>query len=201
MPVGYSVTRGDQHSPGRRRAFTCRKRKSLGKKELSNQCNRPVPRARQFASRDLPEVSACSFPEFHSAFCRTAPGKGQEVQGATDILGRRNNKHVSLCSWQALAHSSDRVELSPPPANRPVSPAPSSPLGTSCSSAARVQRPSADARDKEEGVGSSCFPPETALGFLTLALLRPDEIHNCSHQQSQHGADHPHHDIDEDQTA
>jgi len=45
---------------------------------------------------------------------------------------------------------------------------------------------------------SSC-PPCPARGFLilTLALLRPDEVENCNHQQRQHSAHHSHGHIDE----
>lgn len=40
VTTGHTVTRGDQHLPGRRRAFTCRERKSLVNKYWRNRFSR-----------------------------------------------------------------------------------------------------------------------------------------------------------------
>lgn len=50
---------------------------------------------------------------------------------------------------------------------------------------------------EKKGLEAAASPARHVV-FLTLALLHPDEVENCNHQQCQHGADHSHRNVDKE---
>lgn len=84
VTTGHTVTRGDQLLPGRRRAFTCRERKSLANKYWRNRFSRhasPHAESAEGRYRSFPRGKWLQFLEFHSIYCTSIPGRGQELQG------------------------------------------------------------------------------------------------------------------------